>query len=322
VATVTDLSQTYKAGYNVGVRCGHWSRPLPGHGLVVLDVDIRSPEATGPALAAVETLLDDTLPVPTVLSGSGNGSRHLWFACPVEALPAKANVTILAAEGWRLEVLSTGKQVVIPPSIHPSGQPYRWLTPLRPLPLLPAAIHAAVEDALSSAMKTAITVGRLIQGGSHADGHRPGDGFNQRADWGRILQPYGWVPVRQRGDVTHWRRPGKGEGISATTNYAGTGLLYVFSSNAPPFEADTAYTPFAAYAMLEYGGDFAAVARILREQGYGSQAPSVDTPYQRRFAARVAHFKRQLYADPFFGAPERRATGIPVAVLKKQGDAP
>src|SRR5689334_20520163 len=63
VATVTELRQTYKPGYNVGVRCGHWSHPLPGHGLVVLDVDIRSPEATEPALAAIETLLVDMLPV-------------------------------------------------------------------------------------------------------------------------------------------------------------------------------------------------------------------------------------------------------------------
>jgi hypothetical protein len=38
-------------------------------------------------------------------------------------------------------------------------------------------------------------------------------------------------------------------------------------------------------------------------------------PYQRRHAARVARFKSQLYADPYLGAPERRAQGIPVAVL-------
>jgi hypothetical protein len=115
--------------------------------------------------------------------------------------------------------------------------------------------------------------------------------------------------------VTHWCRPGKDEGTSATTNYAGSGLLYVFSTNAAPFEADTAYTPFAAFAMLECGGDFVAAARTLRGQGYGSQALSADTPYQRRFAARVAGYKRKLYADPYFGAPERRAQGIPAAVL-------
>jgi hypothetical protein len=37
--------------------------------------------------------------------------------------------------------------------------------------------------------------------------------------------------------------------------------------------------------------------------------------YQRRLAARVAHYKQQLYADPYLGAPERRGKGIPAAVL-------
>ena len=123
------------------------------------------------------------------------------------------------------------------------------------------------------------------------------------------------MPLRQRGDVTHWRRPGKDEGISATTNYGGSGLLYVFSTNAAPFEADTAYTPFAAYAVLEHSGDFTAAARTLGGQGYGSQSSSPDTPYQRRCAASVARYKQQLYADPYFGAPERRGQGIPVAVV-------
>jgi len=65
----------------------------------IIDVDIRSPEATRPALAAVETLLSDTPAVPIVLSGSGNGSRHLWFACPVDALPPKANITSCRLQG-------------------------------------------------------------------------------------------------------------------------------------------------------------------------------------------------------------------------------
>ena len=182
VATITTMRQTYRPGYNVGVRCGHWSRPLPEHGLVIIDVDIRSPEATGPALAAVETLLGETPAGPIVLSGGGHGSRHLWFAYPVDALPPKANITSLHAEGWKLEVLSTGKQVVVPPSIHPSGQPYRWLKPLTTIPLLPGAIHAAVEDALAAATQTAITTGRLVQGLPAGTGTRPGDDFNRHAD--------------------------------------------------------------------------------------------------------------------------------------------
>ena len=66
----------------------------------------------------------------------------------------------------------------------------------------------------------------------------------------------------------------------------------MFSTNAAPFEAEMAYTPFAAYAMLEHRGDFAAAARILRDQGYGSQAPSPDytvstRPYRQRVFARL-----------------------------------
>jgi hypothetical protein len=37
--------------------------------------------------------------------------------------------------------------------------------------------------------------------------------------------------------------------------------------------------------------------------------------YQRRQAARVARYRRQLYADPYFGAAERRAKGFPIAIL-------
>jgi hypothetical protein len=40
-----------------------------------------------------------------------------------------------------------------------------------------------------------------------------------------------------------------------------------------------------------------------------------DTPYQRRFAARVDRFKRRMYTDPYFGQPEHKAQGIPAARL-------
>jgi hypothetical protein len=39
------------------------------------------------------------------------------------------------------------------------------------------------------------------------------------------------------------------------------------------------------------------------------------TTYQRRLAARITRYKRQLYADPYFGAAERRGKGIPVATI-------
>jgi hypothetical protein len=119
---------------------------------------------------------------------------------------------------------------------------------------------------------------------------RPGDDFNQRADWADILEPHGWTYVGDDGgDVEYWRRPGKAEGVSATTNYADSDLLYVFSSNADPFEDDTAYTKFAAYALLEHDGDFSDAARELGGLGYGRtslrsrcRVQTVESRYARR----------------------------------------
>jgi hypothetical protein len=126
------------------------------------------------------------------------------------------------------------------------------------------------------AFNTYVKPQRVVSGGpagmiQHAGGQRPGDAFNTHADWRRLLEPHGWRCVGQHREVTYWRRPGKVRpGISATTNYAGRHLLYVFSTNAAPFEPDTAYTPFAAYALLNHGGDFTAATRSLAARGYGA----------------------------------------------------
>lgn len=123
-------------------------------------------------------------------------------------------------------------------------------------------------------------------------GGRPGDDFNARANWSQILEPHGWVR-RGRGTACTetWRRPGKDRGASATTNYEGSGLLYVFSSNAAPFEECTAYTKFHAYAILEHDGDFHAAARELGRRGYGSRL-FAERRKRRNVVSRYAGYER------------------------------
>ena len=99
----------------------------------------------------------------------------------------------------------------------------------------------------------------------HAE--RPGDTVTARLSWQDILLPAGWHLERQPGDGTaYWTRPGKTRGVSATTDGGGEQVLYVFSSNAPPFEPDTSYTRFGAYTLLHHGGDYHAAAKHLAEQ--------------------------------------------------------
>lgn len=114
---------------------------------------------------------------------------------------------------------------------------------------------------------------------SDAKGDRPGDEFNRRARWADILEPHGWVVAGSSGEVTYWRRPGKTarEGHSATTGKCKSelrgDLLYNFSSNGDPFEPESAYDKFAAYAILEHDGDFSAAAVQLRKLGYRTTDP-------------------------------------------------
>ena len=101
-------------------------------------------------------------------------------------------------------------------------------------------------------------------------GERPGDDFNTRGDVQAVLEEHGWVCVKG-GENEYWRRPGKASGTSATLKDR---VLYVFSSNAAPFEHNQAYSPFSVYALLAHGGDYEQAARSLRHLGYGGNGPS------------------------------------------------
>ncbi len=95
--------------------------------------------------------------------------------------------------------------------------------------------------------------------------NRPGDDFNNRGDIRALLIKYGWTLVK-KAENELWRRPGKANGWSASLKDKS---FYVFSGNAAPLEPNRAYSPFAVFAWLEYGGDFEMAARVLRQQGYG-----------------------------------------------------
>lgn len=114
-----------------------------------------------------------------------------------------------------------------------------------------------------------------------ANDTKPGEAYSLRGpDWADILEQHGWTCVRSTGEKRFWRRPGKNKGISATTGHCksssnGADLLAVFSSNATPFEAGSGgspcgcYSKFAAYTILNHGGNYSTAARTLGEQGYG-----------------------------------------------------
>src|SRR5690606_8440663 len=125
----------------------------------------------------------------------------------------------------------------------------------------------------------------------------PGEDFNAHVTWAQILEPAGWREYYRSNDVTYWTRPGKPSGISASTNALGTDRLYVFSTNAAPLEGGESYSKFGAYATLYFGGDFAAAAKALARQGYGSPPPDPAAAQAEMLRALIGYLDQQPTAE-------------------------
>jgi hypothetical protein len=75
----------------------------------------------------------------------------------------------------------------------------------------------------------------------------------------------------------------------------------VFTGNAPPLQAEATYSKFAAYATLNYGGDFAAAASELSRRGFGSPpAVVVEEPVIELGPADPGPFPEELLEVPGF----------------------
>ena len=86
-------------------------------GVVVIDVDPR--HGGSESIAALER---EHGPLPaTVEARTGGGGRHLYFAHPGHSLHNRVDVYP------GVDVRADGGLVVAPPSLHPSGEHYRWL---------------------------------------------------------------------------------------------------------------------------------------------------------------------------------------------------
>lgn len=133
--TLRELTKSYDDGNNAGVRLGKPSK-VRGKYLHAVDMDIRKPDLVEKAKKQLKMLLElDLEEYPTVKSGSKGPSRHYYFLSDEPFASKKLWNTgekFIGDDGkdhWtaELELLGTGKQVVLPPSIHPdTGLEYAW----------------------------------------------------------------------------------------------------------------------------------------------------------------------------------------------------
>jgi hypothetical protein len=181
------LAETYTNDLNLGVRTGTPSKLKNGY-LAIIDVDVKSkaPHHLNEVESEVKRLLKTPELFPCVASGRGNGSRHYYCVSrspfktfnPAQSKdiikvlqpskkPSKKELEALSSkeidQGWRLShaweisFYSDGRQVVLPPSVHPdSGELYRWVEPLAKtsaLPVLPDSSYDGSATTLDDVTK-------------------------------------------------------------------------------------------------------------------------------------------------------------------------
>ena len=85
----------------------------------VLDVDGAQGSASLAHLEAEHGALPDTTGTIT-----GSGGRHLYFARPQDGPEIRNSV---GRVGENIDIRGAGGSIIVPPSVHPNGRPYRWI---------------------------------------------------------------------------------------------------------------------------------------------------------------------------------------------------
>ena len=247
------------------------------------------------------------------LVATPSGGRHLLYRCTelVDGNQKLAQRLVGGSLETLIETRGEGGYIVAPGSpvgCHPAGTPYRFLrggpaslpriTPEERRWLLTVAAlfnehlpPTCIRDAPAPQSRRGAAQSRVSDqsraAGPHAPGLMPGEDYNARGDYEAVLEAHGWRRLGEAVGKGLWQRPGKtGPGLSATSNYAGSGVFYVFSANAAPFEPQVAYPPFAVYTLLEHGGDFSNAARALIADGFGDKGSEASALAQPLIASK------------------------------------
>lgn len=266
IGTPDELDKWFANGCGIGVIGGAVSGNLE-----IIDFD--QPGIFERFAAAVEAIAPGLIErLPHVFT-PGDGD-HLFLRC--EAIEGNQKLAMSDDKQVLIETRGQGGYVVAcgsPARCHAAGRLYQHVggPALENVPTITADERSTLlRVARSFDERQQVEAPAAAAPRPERSGLSPGDDFAARTTWNDILAPHGWNQVTD--DL--WRRPGKTSGISASTKMtskAGKPLLRVFSSNAEPFEPDTSYGKFAAFATLNHSGDFAAAAATLGSRGFGEQ---------------------------------------------------
>lgn len=134
--TVDDLGRYFPTGHaNIGLLLGDPSGAL-------VDVDLDAPEA----VMAAPTFLPTT---DRRHGRPGKRNSHYWYVCDPTPRASKWQDV---DQAMLCELRSTGQQTIVPPSVHPSGEPLGWESEGDPLRLSLDTLQTAVAKVAACAL--------------------------------------------------------------------------------------------------------------------------------------------------------------------------
>jgi putative DNA primase/helicase len=136
-----DVSQHFAADGNIAILNGEASGGF-------VNVDLDSPEA----LPIAECFLPQTELIHGRHSKTGS---HWWYSCPDKAPEQRKFIDPTTTNGKSvclLELISNNRLTLLPPSIHPSGEAYRWEKSGKPARVDASVLTLAVEKLAAASL--------------------------------------------------------------------------------------------------------------------------------------------------------------------------
>jgi len=266
--------------HGIGLALGWQDTPFGQRCVFAIDLDEHDPDQSGGA-AWQRLVMEHGDPGDTVTAATGGNGMHLLFASETHVRNGKL------APG--VDVRGDGGQIVVAPTIHPSGQPYVWLEGMAPWEHeLQDAPDWLIELVTETERPPKQRIDMPVNNGSSGrigTEKGPADILREHWNWADRLGAAGWKFSHSQGNDEHWVRPGKEvrEGTSAVL-HNDTGVLVLFSTDASVHtlhstgstnpDGSVSLTPFHFFAATAHGGNTKAAASTIRLKHNAEQAAS------------------------------------------------
>lgn len=267
--TITNWWTNLYRDHGVGIALG--TQP-DGRHIFAIDIDHHHPNHNGHHTLQQLQQLNSELP-PTVESHTGGNGQHILFEAP-PGVTVRNQTSHSGRLGPGIDIRGEGGQIVVAPTIHPTGQPYTWIeghAPWQhPIAQAPEWLLNLVTEPPTPPQPTSPTP---LQPATIS----PAEILRQTWDWQHELQLAGWTRHHtDRNGDQHWTRPGKHprEGTSAVLHPGGP--FVVFTTSIPDHWQHTgtptrdhtgrAYSPFDFYTCQQHQGNRTAASRHIAQQ--------------------------------------------------------